>query len=67
MTASQIKNLISTLKNRKKRELIIRIETTNYQRGVEKAKLMIERMQREMRIQKLEIAVKKMNINRSWS
>lgn len=67
MTASQIKNLISTLKNRKKRKLIIRIETTNYQRGVEKAKLMIERMQREMRIQKLEIAVKKMNINRSWS
>lgn len=67
MKTSLIQNYLATLKNKKKRKLVIRIETNNYQHGVEKAKLLIERMQREMRIQKLEIAVKKLNINRSWS
>jgi hypothetical protein len=65
MTPLQIKNLLSSVQKREKKQLIIRIDTNNFSKGLEKSRLLLERMQREMRIQKLEMMVKKMNISRS--
>ncbi len=66
MTPLQIKNIINSLQTRSKKELIIRIDTNNFRKGLEKSRELMEKMEREMRIQKLELAVKRMNINRSW-
>jgi len=52
--------------NIKKRPLIIRIDTNNYKLGMKKAKILIDSLERKMRIHKLEIAVKNMNISRTY-
>lgn len=67
MTTTPIKKILQKFSPLKKRRLVIRIDTNDYQKGMAKARLLVERLEREMRIQKLEIAVKKMNISRSWS
>jgi hypothetical protein len=67
MTKTYLNKVLSGLTAAKpKRQLVIRIDTNDYQKGMEKARLLVERLERQMRIQKLEIAVKKMNISRSW-
>ena len=47
------------------RQLVIQINTNNYQKGMKKARLLVGNLEQQMRIQKLEIAVKNMNISRS--
>lgn len=66
MTATQFRKFISSLTQNEQRNLIIRVETNNLRRGLDKSRQLMEKMQREMRIQKLELAVKKLNLNRSW-
>ncbi len=66
MTPLQIKNLVSSIRNAGKKNLIIRINTNNFRKGLEDSRLLLQKMEREMRIQKLELAVKRLNINRSW-
>jgi hypothetical protein len=66
MTPLQIKNIVNSLQNRSRKELIIRIDTNNFRKGLEKSRELLQKMEREMRIQKLELAVKRMNISRSW-
>jgi len=67
MTPQQIQNLVNSFSRKKTRELVIRIDTNNLHRGLEKSRELLAKMEREIRIQKLELAVKRMNITRSWS
>lgn len=45
---------------------MIKVETNSLQNGLNKSRQLMEKMQREMRIQKLELAVKKLNLKRDW-
>lgn len=66
MTATQFRKFINHLTQNEQRNLVIRVETNNLRKGLDKSKQLMEKMQREMRIQKLELAVKKLNLTRSW-
>ena len=66
MTATQFKKFINNLTQNEQRNLVIKVETSSLQNGLNKSKQLMERMQREMRIQKLELAVKKLNLKRDW-
>lgn len=66
MTATQFKKFINNLTQNEQRSLVIKVETNSLQNGLNKSRQLMERMQREMRIQKLELAVKKLNLKRDW-
>lgn len=66
MSVKQLKSLLSTINQKGKKNIIIRVESNNTKRGIEGSKALIANLERQMRIQKLELAVKKLNINRSW-
>jgi hypothetical protein len=66
MTALQLKQFMKKLSSGKKKEIVIRINTNNFKKGLQKSRNLLERLEREVRIQKLEGAVKKLRINRSW-
>jgi hypothetical protein len=66
MTATQFKKFINNLTQNEQRSLVIKVETNSLQNGLNKSRQLMEKMQREMRIQKLELAVKKLNLKRDW-
>jgi|GEM_PF-3759309 len=66
MTATQFKKFINNLTQNEQRNLVIKVETSSLQNGLNKSRQLMEKMQREMRIQKLELAVKKLNLKRDW-
>jgi hypothetical protein len=57
MTATQFKKFINNLTQNEQRSLVIKVETNSLQNGLNKSRQLMEKMQREMRIQKLELAV----------
>lgn len=66
MTQTQLKKFINSLTSDKQKQLVIRIHSTSFKKGLEKSRILLAQMERNMRIQKLELAVKKLNLTRSW-
>lgn len=66
MTKLQLKKFINSLGSSEQKELVIRIHSNNFKKGLARSKELVEQMERNMRIQKLELAVKKLNLTRSW-
>ncbi len=66
MTATQFRKVLQDLTSAEKRRLVIRVEADGWQRGLDKSRELISKMEREMRIQKLELAVKRLNLRRDW-
>ncbi len=66
MSVTQFAKLLKNLGRENQRDLIIRIETNSLKKGLQRSKQLMKKMEREMRIQKLELAIKGMNITRSW-
>jgi len=66
MTQIQLTKFISSLTSDKQKELVIRIHSSSFKKGLEKSRALLAQMDRNMRIQKLELAVKKLNLVRQW-
>lgn len=66
MTVTQVKKFIRKINVGGKKEIVIRIDSKNLNRGVNRSRALLEKIEREVRIQRLELAVKKLKINRSW-
>ncbi len=66
MSVKQLKSLLNSINQQDKKNIIIRVESNNTKKGIERSKALIANLERQMRIQKLELAIKKLNINRSW-
>lgn len=66
MTVTQVKNFISKINTVGKKEIVIRIDSKSLNKGVKRSRALLEQIEREVRIQRLELAVKKLRINRSW-
>ncbi len=65
MSKIEMLNLLKTIRRRKQRSLIVPINRRNLSESVENARKLFSDLERLMRIQKLEMSVKKMNIKRS--
>lgn len=66
MTTSQFTKFLSALKPQDRRKVVIKIETNNLKSGLAKSKAIMEKVERELRIQKLELTLKRLNLTRSW-
>ncbi len=66
MTTTQFTKFISALNAQDRRNVIMRVQSTNIRSALAKSRAIMEKVEREMRIQKLEIALKNLNLNRSW-
>ena len=66
MNTTQLKKFINSLIHPEQKELVIRIHSNDFQKGLSRSKKLIEQVERNMRIKKLEIAVKSLNLQRSW-
>lgn len=66
MSVTQFAKLLKNMGRDSQKDLIIRIETNSLKKGLKRSKQLMQKMEREMRIQKLELAIKRMNITRSW-
>ena len=65
MTKTYLRKILDKLSVKPQRQLVIQINTNSYQNGMRKARLLVEDLEQQMRIQRLEIAVKNMKISRS--
>lgn len=65
MSKTALRQFVSSLKNNKDKELVIRIHSSGFKKNLNKSLALLEDMERMIRIQKLEMAVKKMRIHRS--
>jgi hypothetical protein len=66
MNSSQLIKFINSLTQPKQKELVIRIHSNDFKKGLSRSKKMIEQIERNLRIQKLEASLKQMNLTRSW-
>jgi hypothetical protein len=66
MNQTQLQKFIRTLQNANQKQLVINLHGSNFRKGLNKTRELVEQIERKVRIQKLELAVKKMNITRSW-
>lgn len=65
MSKTALRKFVSSLKGSKDKELVIRIHSSGFKKNLNKSLALLEDMERMIRIQKLEMAVKKMRIHRS--
>ncbi|MCC7432874.1 hypothetical protein IT412_05135 [Candidatus Peregrinibacteria bacterium] len=66
MNQNQLQKFIRSLQNSNQKQLVINLHGSNFRKGLNKTRELVEQIERKVRIQKLELAVKKMNITRSW-
>jgi hypothetical protein len=66
MNKLQLKKFINSLKNSNQKQLVIRIHTKDFSKSLNKSRQIIEEIERNVRIEKLELAIRKLNLNRSW-
>ncbi len=66
MNQTQLQKFIRNLQNSNQKQLVINLHGSNFRKGLNKTRELVEQIERKVRIQKLELAVKKMNITRSW-
>lgn len=66
MNQTQLQKFIRSLQNSNQKQLVINLHGSNFRKGLNKTRELVEQIERKVRIQKLELAVKKMNITRSW-
>ncbi len=66
MTQTQLKKFINSLTSDRQKELVIRVHSNSFKKGLEKSRILMEKLERNYRIQKLELAVKSLNLTRSW-
>jgi hypothetical protein len=66
MNEIQLKKFVNSLQTGSQRELVIRINSNNFQKSLSRSRKMIEKIERNMRIQKLELALRKLNLQRAW-
>lgn len=66
MNQTQLQKFIRNLQNSNQKQLVINLHGSNFRKGLNKTRELVEEIERKVRIQKLELAVKKMNITRSW-
>lgn len=66
MTTTQFTKFISALNAQDRRNVIMRVQSNNMRSALAKSRAIMAKVEREMRIQKLEIALKNLNLNRSW-
>jgi len=66
MNTTQLKKFINSLIRPEQKELVIRIHSNDFKKSLSRSKKLIEKVERNLRIRKLEIAVKSLNLQRSW-
>lgn len=66
MTTSQFTKFLSALNAQDRRNVVIRVQNSSMKNAMRNTKAIMAKVEREMRIQKLEIALKSLNLNRSW-
>lgn len=66
MTTSQFTKFLSALSTQDRRNAIMRVQSSNMRSALRNSKAIMAKVEREIRIQKLEIALKSLNLNRSW-
>lgn len=66
MTTSQFTKFLSALNTQDRRNVVMRVQSSNMRNALRNSKAIMAKVEREIRIQKLEIALKSLNLNRSW-
>lgn len=66
MTTSQFTKFLSALSTQDRRSAVMRVQSSNMRSALRNSKAIMAKVEREIRIQKLEIALKSLNLNRSW-
>ena len=66
MNTHQLQKFISALANANQRELVLRMHSKEFKKNLAQSQQVLEKLERNMRIQKLEMAVKRLNLTRSW-
>lgn len=67
MTIAHLQKMITKIgQDRGRRQVVIKIHGNNVARSLSRTRQLVTNLERKVRIEKLELAVKQMGITRSW-